>query len=296
MYPELTMDPDIPRELQYLITSYNHDAIFSLPLEHLSGLNWSILLRDFFGYEGSSDVSTIDLICLYIDRCQKKKFVFCETDHIYVRIGNTMKVGKSPSWRDLLPYSLPDRVTREIEDIVTDYERMFVKFNNCLMARGRNRYGQLGNGNTMAQMKFIEIKLDKIDQIALGNYHTLILMEDGSVMGSGSNEYGELGFDSSVSNINEFKKIGVDNVKKILCFDHCTFFLLKNGKLLNCGCNLFQSLDDRKFNEINEIADLPGKVIDIAGSDSHNMLLLLANGTLMACGQNTNGQLGFRRF
>ena len=283
------MNTDIPRELQYLITSYNHDAIFSLPFEHLWTLNWNNLLRDNFGYEGLSDISTIDLICLYIDRCQKKKYVFCGTHNLYVRIGNTLKRGRSGGL--ISAYPLPDRMTSDIEDIVCDHDMIFVKYNNSLMVLGRNEYGQLGIGNLIPQKEFVEIKLEKIHQIARGSDHTIILMEDRTVMGSGSNIRGELGLDASILITNQFKKIRVDNVKKIVGDGYSTFFLLKNGKLLKCGCNVHHRMNGKVYQELNEIMDLPGKVIDIAGSHE-NMLLLLANGTLMASGINLDGQLG----
>ena len=156
------------------------------------------------------------------------------------------------------------------------------------MARGSNDYGQLGIGNTITQKEYVEIKLNKINQIACGYHHTVLLMEDGSVMGSGSNRYGQLGFARSVSIINQFIKIGVDNVKKIICYGYSTFFLLNNGKLLGCGFNLFLG---NQLKGLNEVVDLPGAVIDIAGCESDNILLLLANGTLMGCGLNYDGQL-----
>ena len=110
------------------------------------------------------------------------------------------------------------------------------------MVRGTNQHGELGIGNVTTDYEFLEIEIENIQQIACGRAHTVILMEDGSVMGCGSNVYGQLGLDSSVLNINQFKKIRVENVKKIICDGNSTFFLSKNGKLLNCGCSRLDSL------------------------------------------------------
>ena len=76
------------------------------PWNILSTLNWAHLLRENFGYEGLTDMSTIDLICLYIDRCQRKKIVFCGSLLFYVRIGPTMIVGKLTSFMDTLAYPI----------------------------------------------------------------------------------------------------------------------------------------------------------------------------------------------
>ena len=117
---------NIPRELQYLITNYNHESIFSLPLEHLWDLNWNLLLRDNFGYEGLVDLSTIDLICLYLDRCQQKKFIFCGSSSSYVRIGNIIMRGRSAMSKAAIP--LPNRDVGEIEEIVINQINMFVRY------------------------------------------------------------------------------------------------------------------------------------------------------------------------
>ena len=66
---------------------------------------------------------------------------------------------------------------------------------------------------------------------------------------------------------------------------------MKNGKLLNCGYDVFNRSNGYKFKKVSEVVDLPAKVIDIAASNE-NSLLLLANGILMSRGRNLDGQLG----
>ena len=63
-------------------------------------------------------------------------------------------------------------------------------------AYGRNDFGQLGQGHTEHCHVFTKISaLDesKIQAIAVGNTHTLILTDDGKALCCGSNKYGQLG-------------------------------------------------------------------------------------------------------
>ena len=122
-------------------------------------LNWSHLLRENFGYEGLSDLSTIDLICLYIDRCQKKKYVFCAPSHLYIRIGNTVMRGHSEGLK--APFPLHDIDIRRMEEIASNGDNLFVKYNNCLMVRGANQHGELGIGNSIAQNDLLKLNLGK---------------------------------------------------------------------------------------------------------------------------------------
>ena len=39
------MDPNLPRELQYLISAYNCEAILSLPLEHTLVIELGIVVK-----------------------------------------------------------------------------------------------------------------------------------------------------------------------------------------------------------------------------------------------------------
>lgn len=60
----------LSKELHYLISNYNHEAIFVLPIEILYTYNWLRLLKDNYGIDGYPKMSVIEQILFYIEKCR----------------------------------------------------------------------------------------------------------------------------------------------------------------------------------------------------------------------------------
>lgn len=278
----------LAREMQYLITNYNHEAIFCLSVDELYKLNWFHLLRDNFGYDGSLVKSITVLIIMYIDKCRKKS-VICGKDYAHIRTENNLNIyvekNNTDKWDELLAHTNINL----IDDIVAGENIMFIKFRNGIdsnyvgywLLGNRCEDNRFGWRYMHPHTEFKKIKPKKIDQLADRNGHLVILLINGTVMECNS-IFGE-----------KFTEINIENVRKIICSNNTTFFLLNSGKLMakeddrNRAMNMTRTISKNIF----EIPDIPNRIIDVACGESHT-LLLLRDGTLMSSGVNRYGQLG----
>jgi len=73
---------------------------------------------------------------------------------------------------------------------------------------GRNEDGQLGLGSDTPLLSFprkIPIK-EKVQSAAVGKHHTILIAQDGAVLGCGKNSVGQLGINSSIDSCNSFRR------------------------------------------------------------------------------------------
>jgi hypothetical protein len=86
-----------------------------------------------------------------------------------------------------------------VEAIATGgYHSLALLDDGSLWAWGDNGYGQLGDGTTTDSSSPVEVGggLSGVAAIAAGQRYSVALLDDGSVYAWGSNEYGQLGFDT----------------------------------------------------------------------------------------------------
>ena len=86
---------------------------------------------------------------------------------------------------------------------------LILKEDGTVWATGYNFYGQLGTGESGADTDrnlFTKVA-SGVKMIAVGGNHSLVLKEDGIVLVTGSNSYGQLGNGSTGGSINVFTKI-----------------------------------------------------------------------------------------
>ncbi|MER5707153.1 hypothetical protein [Streptomyces sp. NPDC002122] len=130
------------------------------------------------------------------------------------------------------------------------------------LAWGTNASGQLGDGNTAGYSTVpgracgnatCTTPLGKVVQVAAGNGHSIALLEDGSVVGWGANLSGQLGDGTNIDRTTPVRTCAVGETAP------CTSFL--KG------------------------------VVSVAAGVLHS-LALLTDGTVVAWGNNANGQLG----
>ena len=122
-------------------------------------------------------------------------------------------------------------------------------------AWGANQYGQLGNGTETNSDVPVEVsRLGEVTQIASGEHHSLARVSEGTVEAWGANEFGQLG----------------------------------DGTTIGPGLCLMTSFACSTTPV--PVSKLSG-VKEIAGGANFS-LALLSNGTVMAWGQNSAGQLG----
>ena len=166
---------------------------------------------------------------------------------------------------------------------------------------GSNELGELGQGAGGLEFYTKPVQVPNIDnavKLSCGRSHVAILLDDGTVMVSGLNTFGQLG-DGTFNSVDVFQPVpGVSNVAQVRCGFRNTYFLLDDGTVLGCGDNQFGQLaqdpnGSPMFMESNVpiLIDGLNDVIDIsAGSDY--VLALLSDSTVKSFGRNGVGQLG----
>ena len=198
---------------------------------------------------------------------------------------------------------------------------LFVKKNGTLLGAGYNNRRQLGIDSTTDIVDTFQpitktgvantTKIDKVKQIACGFEHTMLLLEDGTLLGAGNNGFRQLGIDSPTDRVDTFQPITktgvanttkIDKVKQIACGYEYTMLLLEDGTLLGAGNNGFRQLGiDSTSYSVDTFQPITrsgvanttkiDKVKYIACGFGHTMLLL-EDGTLLGAGSNGYRQLG----
>jgi alpha-tubulin suppressor-like RCC1 family protein len=180
-----------------------------------------------------------------------------------------------------------------------------------VMAWGGNAYGQLGNGTTTNSDVPIVVKeaagkeLTGVTAIAAGAWSSYALLSNGTVLSWGNNESGQLG-NATTTNSDEAVPVkestgknakSLSGVSAIAAGGEHTLALLRDGKLMSWGANEYGELGDGKTAKSDlpvTVSDLPptgASVMAISAGREHS-LALLSNHTVMAWGDNEDGQLG----
>ncbi len=73
-----------------------------------------------------------------------------------------------------------------------------MKQDGSVWAKGRNLFGQLGDGTTIAKNTFTTVFTSGVKAVAAGHSHSMVLKQDGSVWSTGSNVHGQLGDGSTI--------------------------------------------------------------------------------------------------
>ena len=118
----------------------------------------------------------------------------------------------------------------------------YLKTDGSLWAKGRNNYGQLGNGTTTdVTQGAVKVVDENVTAISAGYFHTLFIKEDGSLWGMGKNIFGQLG-DGTYSRRPTPIKIVDANVTSISAGAEHSAFIKSDGSLWTMGRNDYGQL------------------------------------------------------
>ena len=171
------------------------------------------------------------------------------------------------------------------------------------IAWGYNSYGQLGNGTKTDSTTPVGVSnLDKADikQIAGSYYHSLALESDGTVWAWGRNDYGQLGNgtigDGTTTPYISSTPVQVDisGVTDIAVGDLYSLALKSDGTVWAWGSNYYGELGNGTTTDSPtpvQVNTSGVTVTNIASGGSHG-LALKNDGTVLAWGFNSHGQLG----
>jgi len=166
--------------------------------------------------------------------------------------------------------------------------------NGTVVAWGRNKSGQLGDGNLLPSETPVPVKsLTGVKAIAAGGEHSLALLSNGTVMAWGNNEAGQLGNGKLA---NSDVPVAVKNLTGVTSVSAGEEFslALSKGAVEAWGANESLQLGNASVEE--PFSDVPVQVGSLSGVSAiaagaqHG--LALVGGTVMAWGEDKDGELG----
>jgi len=160
---------------------------------------------------------------------------------------------------------------------------------------GRNGYGQLGDGTTSNRnVRWQVLGLGEVVAIAGGGYHSLALMQDGTVWAWGRNEDGQLGDGTTTDRASPVQVTGLTGVVAIAAGAYHSLALMQNGTVRAWGRNGDSQLGDGTTTNRSTPVQVPGLtgVTAIASGGGNHNLALTQDGRVWAWGHNLWGQLG----
>ena len=193
-----------------------------------------------------------------------------------------------------------------------DNHTLALHADGTVTAWGYNFSGQLGNGTTTESATPVPVSgLTNAVAVDASNRHNLALLADGRVMAWGSNFSGELGIGSSdfsgggpeTCGPSPCSKVpvqvsGLSDVVAIQADYYYSAALLANGTAVAWGNDYYGQLGDATGIRTGcECQDHPVPVPGVSGAmnisaGEDHVLALLGNGTIMAWGENVEGQVG----
>ncbi len=158
---------------------------------------------------------------------------------------------------------------------------------------GRNDFGQLGQ-----ELIFYADNVPGLvgglnspaTGLAVGGYHTCVILNDGSVACWGYNEYGQLGNAGLGEVITPMRVAGIGSVQSLSAGAYHTCAVVSGGAAKCWGDNRYRQVYVQKTAP-GQIADTPGNFRSIAAGGAHTCALT-EGGSVVCWGNNKYGQLG----
>jgi alpha-tubulin suppressor-like RCC1 family protein len=176
-------------------------------------------------------------------------------------------------------------------------------------AWGANSYGQLGNNGTSnsslptSVLGSGALSGKTVVAVSAGSFHSLALCADGTLVAWGRNDLGQLGNNSTTSSsvpvaITNSGALSGKMVVAISAGYYHNLALCSDGTVAAWGQNTYGQLGDgSKTNSsvpvaVSAAVGLSGKTVSIIAAGYYHNLAQCTDGTLVAWGRNSYGQLG----
>jgi len=129
--------------------------------------------------------------------------------------------------------------------------------NGTVWAWGWNSKGQLGNGDQEDSNTPLEVELPSasIDQVSAGYEYSMALKSDGTLLGWGANEWGQIGEGLPNLVLEAAAVEGVQGVASIVTGGQHTLGLTATGSVLGWGKDTYGQLGQGKHGGIPELID-----------------------------------------
>ena len=193
-----------------------------------------------------------------------------------------------------------------IRDVFAGVSDVFILMKDkTLWGAGYNRPDQFGLGGAAGDPRITRINdetgnpFSRIKSVAVGENHTVILKEDGTLWGAGDSTFGELGLGGGRLEVFTQLSAGaapLSDVKAVAAGNNSTFVVAGDGSLLTSGYNYYGELGLGSRNQQSAFTkvDSAGQNIKAIATGMRHTALLKDDGTLWTSGYNFNGQLGLK--
>ena len=194
---------------------------------------------------------------------------------------------------------------------------LVVREDDSVWAAGCNMYGQLGDGSKVDRNIFVQALIFPygVKAVAAGEYHSLLLGQDGSVWATGANSYGQLGIASKQStseptaddesidddetrdSTSSFVQVPFVDAKAVAAGSFHSMVLKKDGSVWAAGANDFGQLGDKSTSSRKSIRQVYNNLMQpfdakAIAAGSYHSIVLGRDGSVWATGRNDYGQLG----
>ncbi|QRN97743.1 sialidase [Archangium violaceum] len=163
-------------------------------------------------------------------------------------------------------------------------------------AWGQNSSGQLGDGTTTGRLTPVSVTIPGgAVAIAGGLSHSLAIAADGGVYAWGANTYGQLGDGTTSARLTPVRLGLPGGIAAISAGWYHSMALGADGRVWTWGRNVNGQIGNTIASSVNQLSpyqvSLARGATAIAAGANH-ALVLLSDQSMVAWGQNTNGQLG----
>jgi alpha-tubulin suppressor-like RCC1 family protein len=178
------------------------------------------------------------------------------------------------------------------------YSTAVLLSNGTIVMFGNNARGQLGVNDTTNRLTPVQVWgiSSSATFVAVGRYHTAILLSDGTVRTFGRNSEGQLGVNDTTSRLTAVQVSGITSATALACGRYNSAILLQDGTVRTFGQNNFGQLGvndtTSRLTPVQVIAAGAVTALGKVAGGGYHTAVLLKDGTVRTFGFNNQGQLG----
>ena len=214
------------------------------------------------------DLPIIDIKCdnyMMLFMSNNKSIIYIIDDEFsYTILPTNNKKEKSDLNLYINQIVLPDEF--EIDKIYSNSEySVLLTTSKQILVSEDNNFVDLGLNKieNLTHFKLVS-NLNNIEKVIMDEEHMFVILEDGSVYGTGNNINNVLGILNNANNINIFTKVNIPEQYKcinIYITSTHSIFLTESGEILYCGNNSYLNKDPCSTPTL--IKNLPEPIIDV---------------------------------
>ena len=196
-----------------------------------------------------------------------------------------------------IEFFTPIKLLNNISDVHSSNYTLIIKKDGSVWGSGKNNYGQLGLGPgspsevySFTQEITSMTDASEIFPVDEDSGSSIILKNDGSIWGAGSNYNGQLGLGGSILSVDTFTLI-TNDVKQGSGGKQHLIILKNDGSVWGTGSNYDGQLGLGSIGDVGTFTSITNDVKQVYATENHT-LILKNDGSVWGTGSNGDGQLG----